>query len=72
MRLSFVTDTFPPDVNGVSAAMADETGFLGACIAALDRSRWPDWRREARLTASRLTWSEVVFNFEKDLSDLLS
>ncbi len=59
-------------VNGLSAAMADETGFLGACIAALDRSRWPDWRHEARLTASRLTWSEVVFNFEKDLSDLLS
>ncbi|MEI7953528.1 MAG: glycosyltransferase family 1 protein [Verrucomicrobiota bacterium] len=59
-------------VNGLSAPIGDETGFLGVCIAALDRNGWPDWRREARLTASRLTWSEVVSNFEKDLSDLLS
>jgi len=49
----------------------DEPGFLAACIAALDRSRWPGWRREARHTAARLTWSSVVTGFENDLRDIL-
>jgi len=58
-------------VNGLSAAIDDEPGFLAACAAALDRCRWPDWRREARLTATRLTWSDVVARFENDLRDIL-
>ncbi|MEI8038353.1 MAG: glycosyltransferase family 1 protein [Verrucomicrobiota bacterium] len=57
--------------NGLSAAVEDEPGFLAACIAALDRSRWPGWRREARHTAARLTWSSVVTGFENDLRDIL-
>ena len=58
-------------VNGLSAAPDDEPGFLAACISALDRSRWPGWRREARLAATRLSWSEVVTHFEQDLCEIL-
>jgi len=58
-------------VNGLSAAMADEPGFLAVCLAALDRSRWHAWRSEARDTATQLTWSSVVTRFENDLRNLL-
>jgi len=57
--------------NGLSATMNDEPEFLAPCIDALDRARWPEWRREARLAASRLLWSAVVTRFESDLLQIL-
>jgi hypothetical protein len=70
VKLAIVTETFPPEVNGVAMPFTEALSHAGVRLAT-DSALREKLRRAARLTVEPQSWSKVIVRFEQDLASIV-